>query len=224
MAFGDNMKETRDPSQENDKKSSSEILESLLNDPNPPHIETMQQQIHEERIRNAPKIVQDFYAGKVNQFDKGLFKVLVAKKSNRIIFIVMIFCLLIVFINGTVGGGRKNLKVVNGYECELQSFSYDGTCYASLRIHPVAQTRKRLEKITEDPDHKMYYPMYAAFRGITQAEIEVPMEQEFAEELFLDEQILRTSTDDCDIMYIICKVRIGNKEEELKAKVSHKIQ
>ena len=118
MAFGDNMKETREPSQDNEKKSSSEILESILNDPNP-HIETMQQQIHEERIRNAPKIVQDFYAGKVNQFDKGLFKVLVAKKSNRIIFIILILCLLIVFINGNLGN-RKNLKVISGYVCELQ--------------------------------------------------------------------------------------------------------
>ena len=132
MAFGDNMKETREPSQDNEKKSSLEILESILNDPNP-HIETMQQQIHEERIRNAPKIVQDFYAGKVNQFDKGLFKVLVAKKSNRIIFIILILCLLIVFINGNLGN-RKNLKVINGYECELQSFSYDGTCANNLSL------------------------------------------------------------------------------------------
>lgn len=222
MAFGKNMKETRDPSQDNEKKSSSEILESILNDPNP-HIETMQQQIHEERIRNAPKIVQDFYAGKVNQFDKGLFKVLVAKKSNRIIFIILILCLLIVFINGNLGN-RKNLKVINGYECELQSFSYDGTCYASLKVHPVAKKKKMLEKIQDDPEHSVYYPLYVSFRGITQAEVMVPVGHDFAESLFIDEQILRTSVDDCDIIYITCRVKIGNSEEELKTKVSHKIQ
>ncbi|MBS7311593.1 MAG: hypothetical protein KIG70_10485 [Treponema sp.] len=222
MAFGDNMKETREPSQDNEKKSSSEILESILNDPNP-HIETMQQQIHEERIRNAPKIVQDFYAGKVNQFDKGLFKVLVAKKSNRIIFIILILCLLIVFINGNLGN-RKNLKVINGYECELQSFSYDGTCYASLKVHPIAKKKKLLEKIQENPEHSDYYPLYVSFSGITQAEVTVPIGHDFAERLFIDEQILRTSIDDCDIIYITCKVKIGNSEEELKTKVSHKIQ
>ena len=53
MAFGDNMKETREPSQDNEKKSSSEILESILNDPNP-HIETMQQQIHDCLLYTSP--------------------------------------------------------------------------------------------------------------------------------------------------------------------------
>ena len=44
------------------------------------------------------------------------------------------------------------------------------------------------------------------------------------QQIFIDEQILRTSIDDCDIIYITCKVKIGNSEEELKTKVSHKIQ
>ena len=42
--------------------------------------------------------------------------------------------------------------------------------------------------------------------------------------LFFFFLILRTSIDDCDIIYITCKVKIGNSEEELKTKVSHKIQ
>lgn len=222
MGFGDNMKETKDPSQKNDR-TTEEILDDVLNDRNPPHVETLQQQIHEERIRNAPKIVQDFYAGKVNQFDKGLFKVLVAKKSNRIIFIIMLFCIAIVFINGTLNK-NNNIKVVSGYECELQSFSYDGTCYASLKVHPVKKTKQYLESLPESSDKKISYPLYASFRGITQADIEVPLDHDVTAELFMDEQILRTSVDDCDIMYITCKVRIGNSEEELKTKVSHKIQ
>lgn len=222
MAFGDNLKETKDPSQNPDDKTASEILESILNNPNP-SIETNQQAIHEERIKNAPKIVQDYYAGKVNQFDKGLFKVLVAKKSNRIIFFIMLFCLLIVFINGTVGN-RSNIAVINGYECELHGFVYDGICHASIKIHPIKKTKKILEKAVENPDFDTVYPVTASFSGITESDAIIEFDSQCKEQILLDEKILRTSIDDCDIIYIICKVKIGDKEGELKTKVSHKVQ
>ena len=37
----------------------------------------------EERIKNAPKIVQDFYAGKVNQFTRNPFKILLNRESGK---------------------------------------------------------------------------------------------------------------------------------------------
>lgn len=208
MAFGDNMKEVDDPSiKQND----------------PDYIQTNQKLIHEERIRNAPQIVQDYYAGKVNQFDKGLFKVLVAKPHNRVIFFVMIFCLVIVFINGNISG-RDNIKVVNGYECELQAFSYDDKVFASVKIHPLAKTKKKLESLNIAPDDSPYFPVFIEYYGISESEVQMKFNENNDGEVFLDTQIFRTSTDDYDIIKVAATVKVGDHQEELSVKVSHKLQ
>ena len=108
MPFWENMKETEETSQKTSDYENAENNSRLF---------------HEERMKNAPKIVQDYYNGTGLKFEKGLFKVLVAKKSNRIIFLIMVFCFAILFITNNFSN-KGNLKVINGYECELQSFSY----------------------------------------------------------------------------------------------------
>lgn len=222
MAFGDNMKETYDPSGKTNPENPA-FMNSLLNDENPECIETNQRLIHEERIRNAPKIVQDYYAGKVNHFEKGLFRVLVAKKSNRIIFFIMLFCLVIVFINGNLSN-RNNIKVVSGYECELKAFAYDDTVYADVKIHPVAKTKKQLAKIEIPEGKELFYPVDAVFYGITESGVQIQFADVPQGKLFDKEQILRTSSVDCDIITVLCRVRINDKEEELSVKVSHSLQ
>lgn len=207
MAFGENMKETEDPS---------------IKKNNPDYIETMQAQIHEERIRNAPKIVQDYYAGRAVKFEKGLFRVLVAKKSNRFIFFVMLFCLVISFVCGTLSG-KDNIKAVNGYECELQSFVYDDKCYASIKVHPLAKTKKKLEKLSTD-DGEMYFPVHAEFYGISSSDVQMKFDESPDGTVFLEPLILRTSTDDYDIIKVAALIRIGDVQEELSVKAVHKLQ
>ena len=45
----------------------------------------------EERIKNAPKIVQDYYAGRVNQFTRNPFKAFFANRFNRFMFVFSLF-------------------------------------------------------------------------------------------------------------------------------------
>ena len=45
----------------------------------------------EERLKNAPRTVKDFYNGKMKTPPRGLIKVLVATKGSRIIFLTLVF-------------------------------------------------------------------------------------------------------------------------------------
>lgn len=209
MAFGDNMKEIEDPSLKN-----SEIPENYTS------------YIHEERIKNAPKIVQDYYAGKVCKFEKGLFKVLVAKKSNRIIFIVMIMLALIVFIKNNLSNG-ENIAVINGYECELASFSYDDTIYASVKIHPVKNKREEIKKqksVLKVQTENTEKNVKISFKGFTDAGAEVIFKDELEGKIFDNQQFFRTSNLDCDIITVEATVIIDDESKQISAKVSKKLQ
>lgn len=209
MAFGDNMKEVEDPS-----------LKTSEN------FENYESSIHEERIKNAPKIVQDYYAGKACKFEKGLFRVLVAKKSNRCIFIVMIMLAAIVFIKANLGNS-ENLAVVAGYECELQSFSYDETIFASIKIHPVAKTRNQLKKekaSDEIPLEKFEKDVKITLCGYTDSGARVPFEEEINGKIYDNEQIFRTRTIDYDIINVSAVVSVGSETDEISVKVTKKLQ
>ncbi len=222
MAFGDNMKEYIDPSSKINPDD-PRFMDSLLNDENPDVIETNRKLIHEERIKNAPKIVQDYYAGKVNNFQKGLFRVLVAKKSNRIIFVVMIFCLFIVFINSNIAN-QNNLKVINGFECELNSFAYDDMIFSNVKIHPIAKTKTKLEQLKKKSETEIFFPVYIEYYGITDSDVQIKVDKTSQGKIFLDEQIFRTSFEDYDIITVACIVKIGDEQEELSVKVSHNLK
>lgn len=209
MSFGDNMKEVEDPS-----LASSENFENYKSS------------IHEERIKNAPKIVQDYYAGKACKFEKGLFRVLVAKKSNRCIFIVMIMLAAIVFIKANLGNS-ENLAVVAGYECELQSFSYDETIFASVKIHPVAKTRNQLKKeksSDEIPLEELEKDVKITLCGYTEAGASVPFEEEIDGKIYDSEQIFRTRTIDYDIIKVSAIVSVAGESSEVSVKVTKKLQ
>lgn len=241
MKFINNLKETAEPSQFSDKNKVQEqnstqeqseqeqtperIFEDALRDSLSHEHDFDQEYIRNERIKRAPKIVQDFYDGKVNQFDKGLFKVLVKKKSNRSIFMLLIFLILVSYITGNLTN-QGNIKVVSGYECELQSFVYDGTCYASVKIHPIAKTKRELEKIISKDKDFSGVVASAKFSAITQSEaiVEFNPDKNIQENILLNAQILRTQIDDCDIIEVVCKVKIQGEEQTLTSKVSHKVQ
>ena len=227
MAFWERLKEIDDPS--------SYVVKSADGDDGFETIQNMSSQIHEERIKNAPKIVQDYYNGTGIKFEKGLFRVLVAKKSNRFIFLVMIIMIAVVFITGNLTG-RDNLKVVNGYECELQSFSYDDKLYASVKIHPVLKTKQKLQKEIEKqgPMSKsalLGYSVQIDFYGLSESGVQMLIgsvkqtdPQDLDKYVLLDPVIYRVSSDDYNVEKVIAYISIGNKSDELSVKVVQKIQ
>lgn len=69
--------------------------------------------------------------GKVN-LRPGLFKSLVATKGNRIIFFVMI---IVVAVTAGLGIFRKeDSDTIDGIQCNVSAFSFDGRVYASLML------------------------------------------------------------------------------------------
>lgn len=83
---------------------------------------------HDERIKNAPPIVQEYYAGRGPRPVKGLFRVLVANKGNRFmlgsIFILAAFLWIYTFfINRT--SVRLTLPTGERVSLEEKAFTYD---------------------------------------------------------------------------------------------------
>ncbi|MGN0740064.1 MAG: hypothetical protein ACI4LX_07825 [Treponema sp.] len=202
------MKETEDPSQ---KEAGYE------------NAENNSRFFHEERMKNAPKIVQDYYNGTGLKFEKGLFRVLVAKKSNRIIFLIMVFCFAIVFITNNFSN-KGNLKVINGYECELQSFSYDDRLFASVKIHPVKKTKTQLSNQEKKSGESVSFPVKIVFYGISESGVQMKFQQDVNGEIFLNSNIYRTESDDYNVTDVIAEVSVGDESGELSVKVNRRLQ
>lgn len=223
MNFYNKMRETSDePNSKLFKNLSDEIsLNQQEND--------FYSSIHEERIKNAPKIVQDYYNGDGIKFEKGLFRVLVAKKSNRIIFFMMIFMIAIVFITNNISSSN-NIVVVNGYECELQSFSYDDTVYASVKVHPVKKTREKINKFKNkkmdsfENFSSLELPVKIIFYGISESDIQMKFPEEINSKIFDNTIIYRTETQDYNVVKVIAQINIGEQTNEAVVNVLRKEQ
>lgn len=98
-----------------------------------------------ERLRTAPKIVQDYYNGGLRPV-KG-FRILVANKANRFMLIAMVAVIAISF--GVMLFGRKDhAGAISGIAAELSAFRFGDTVYASLALKPQEKNvpmRTRLE-------------------------------------------------------------------------------
>ena len=89
----------------------------------------------EERLKNAPKIVQDYYAGKVFNYDtgvKGLFKSLVSTKTNRFLLISIILFLACIYLFSFLSKNQNSTAC--GFPVQFESFSYNERIYVSLKF------------------------------------------------------------------------------------------
>lgn len=222
MAFGDDLKETYDPKTEG-PESDNPQFHYYYN--------------HKERISNAPKIVQDYYNGTGLKVTKGLFKVLVSTKQNRIIFLMMVFCLAIVLILSTFHG-RGNIGVLEGYEAELSSFVYDQKLYTSVKVHPVKKTRNSIESIKKKelknvPDNKINQKLEelkssmgknvsVTFEGVYDADVTQKIPGEVNGVVFDTTEFFRTNSTECDIIKVRALVKIGKEEMVLVSTVANK--
>ena len=79
-----------------------------------------------------PKAFSDLAEGK-NQPKRGLFRVLVSTKMNRMIFTAMLMCFGIVFMVAILGG-KDNQGSVGGVFCEMSAFSFGDDVYVSVSM------------------------------------------------------------------------------------------
>lgn len=154
----------------------------------------------EERIANAPQIVQDYYAGKMTPV-RG-FKVLVANKSNRFILIALIFFVAAVWLYTGLNNTRSSTKI-NNILFELQGFSYEDEIYTFLKI---------IDK--EADENSKPVDISATFFFINN-DNQVANKEDFSMIYRDGEKYFRTKYSDYDILRIDAVVSVDGIEKEM---------
>ena len=89
----------------------------------------------EERLRNAPQIVRDYYDGK-NKPVRG-FKILWVNKTNRYILLSLILFVGFVWVYTALNNTRSYSRI-NNIDFEISAFAFEEEVYVSLK----AQNKK----------------------------------------------------------------------------------
>lgn len=146
----------------------------------------------EERLKRAPKIVQDYYSGDFKPYKGGLFKSLVNTRGNRLLFVTIIFAFgIILFMN--YFGPQKSTGKMAGVDAKLSAFSYENAVYASLKIETAS--KKKIADFAEGE------PVSATFFAHDKEGVAV-QEEKVVGKYDGNELFLRTTFSDYDIMRI----------------------
>jgi len=172
----------------------------------------------EERIKNAPKIVQDYYAGKLNP-TKGLFKALVATKFNRFMLFTVALCFAVVLIVNAFGN-RPSLATAAGFEFELSSFCYDDNIYAQVKVHPLkkslADKNFPIDKFIKDQEKvSVVFSFYDADGQVLD---KIQKSEEIEKKAFF----IRTNSPDYDIIKVTANVELLGQRIDLTSKVTRR--
>lgn len=161
----------------------------------------------EERLKNAPKIVQDYYAGKVNVFTRNPIKILFANRLNRFMVIfLLLFCATAWFLNYQT---LKNKAKICGTYAELSAFSYSDEVYVSLKFE------KKSEK---NAAAFSPVPVSVIFSAIDSSGTVVFTEN--SSDLYAqDELFIRTRFSDYDIIRVNALVSSGEEQKDFSADV-----
>ncbi len=146
----------------------------------------------EERLKNAPQNVKDYYSGKMKTAPKGLFKALVATKELRYVFATLCLVFAIVLVAG--------LTMKNTFE--LNAFSFEDSVYVTLKVI----------KTKPGENAQIDFTAYDS-QG---AEVN---KKTITEEINNSECIFRTTFTDYDIIRIKAEAKCGEKEKVIFAAV-----
>lgn len=170
----------------------------------------------EERLKSAPKIVQDYYAGKMTP-PKGLFRVLVATKFNRLMLLTVALCFVVVLI-ANLFGNQPSLATAAGFELELKAFSYDESVMAQVKIHPLKKSLKdknfNIEKYVKDKERAS--AIFEFVDADEQSSAKIQKSSEIENGAFY----IRTNSPDYDIMKVVVNVEILGERATLVSKVT----
>lgn len=86
----------------------------------------------EERLKNAPEIVREYYAGRGPRPVKGLFRALTATRGNRFLLASVAFFAAFVWIFSLLSG--RNDGTVGGVPAKFSAFLYEDSVYVSLSL------------------------------------------------------------------------------------------
>ncbi len=165
----------------------------------------------EERLKTAPKIVQDYYSGDF-KLNKGLFRVLVATRANRLILLSLGFCLVLVLFTSVFASFDKG-KIEN-MNFSLTSFSFEEEIYVSLKISPV-------KKITYQKRNSGLIPVEVKFSSFD-VDKQLSDTKIISENFNGDELYIRTKFSDYDILTVNAEISALGQNCSLKSTVQRK--
>jgi hypothetical protein len=165
---------------------------------------------NEERIKHAPKIVQDYYAGKGPRPVKGLFRNLVATPANKLGLLSIALFSVFVFIYSATAE-KPYRKVVGGTEMTLSAFAYEDEVYVSLKA-AAWNEKSSFKKGRQQGIEKV---KFSAFDNQQEAAAVSEKSGMYTGQ----ELVIRTKFSDYDIIRIKAEVKFNNEEKELSAAV-----
>ena len=158
----------------------------------------------EERLKNAPQIVKDYYAGKMKPL-RG-FQALYKNKANLYILLALVLFVGAAWIY--TGFNRfRNYAKINEIDCELSAFCYADEIYASCKF-----SRNPKSKRTDTSDIKISY-------SAINADLQVAWEGSDFATFTGSELFLRTKLTDYDIIRMDAVVSVDGEEKELSTPV-----
>ena len=161
----------------------------------------------EERLKKAPRIVQDYYNGDF-KVQKGMRAVFIKNKSNRFLLITLFTLTAFAVALGFVDKSQRKGKI-GDYKIELTSFSFEDEVYTTLK----AAYNSKKNNGKKEP-----VVLNVEFRAVN---IDNQTVDKKTEERLLenDEEIFRTRITDFDIYEMHVFVSDGKNDTELYTKV-----
>ena len=161
----------------------------------------------EERLAHAPKIVQDYYAGKMQIGSRGIFKSLVATRGNRFMLFSVIVCAAAMIFMWHFGPSKSE-DTVHHVPLQLSAFSFEDTVYVTLEL--------------SDPNKKYkegsVFPVEVTFH-FTNAEGQLAHEEKITTNYAGKKELVRTTFKDYDIIDVSAVLKMGDEERRLSKTV-----
>ncbi len=170
----------------------------------------------EERLKNAPQIVKDYYDGKIKAYQPGIFKALVSTKANRFIFFALLICVGVVIFN-MFFGPKNDRASISGIPLSLSAFSVEDTIYTSVRAD------KPEKKFRDFYGKGKSATITVDFSGLDSENTPLIFGND-AERYEGNEIFLRTTLTDFDILFVSASVSLVVDGKELTANLRTKVE
>lgn len=162
-----------------------------------------------ERLRHAPKIVQDYYSGEFAPYKGGLFKSLVKTRGNRLLLVTIVFMFgILIFMRAF--GPQKSSGSLSGVDVNLSAFSYGDSVYASVKLSEAGKKKK--------PDFAEGVPVSATITAYDK-ENSVLFEERVGGKYDGNELFLRTTFTDYDIIRVGAVCNMGDSFASLESEI-----
>lgn len=167
-----------------------------------------------ERLKTAPKEVQDYYNGNWKGPPKGFFKALVHTTGSKFIFAALCFVLAISVVMMIVNS-RENITTFANVKSEISAFSFQDIVYISLLCKQENITEENKTDIIKNNGIKVVLKALDAQNNV----INFSEQEDFFTK---NEIFFRTTFQDYDIIRVMAEITIKGQTETIFCNVEKK--